>query len=379
MRAVCLAVILLMPLASFASPEQIYDSSPELDGYLSEEPGTNAYLGIDIADVTSDRLSPLKLKREAGVEVTMVDQDAPAGKAGLREHDVILTMNGTTIESGAQLRRMIHETPAGRIVTLGISRNGEPLTIKAQLAARGKFVSSSPAKSFHFDMPAMPVMPAMPEIDFPVSVVVVHSAMRSGLMVENLTPQLGDYFGTKEGHGVLVRSVEKGSHADKAGFRAGDVIVRVDKDEVHDTSDFSHSLRGHRSGGPLTIGIIRDKREQNLTLTLPEGKQSGELLGDEDVDSSDIETGIDMDELAAQISRVRPQMELAIQQAGRALEDLRKGLCQRNQWQRKQWRQQEQKLQKQMREQHLNLEKQWKLEQKEIQRELQHLQNTREI
>ena len=48
----------------------------------------------------------------------MVDQDAPAGKAGIKEHDVILTMNGTAIESGAQLRRMIHETPPGRMVRL---------------------------------------------------------------------------------------------------------------------------------------------------------------------------------------------------------------------------------------------------------------------
>src|SRR5215472_8248218 len=217
--------------------------------FSSEETGTNSYLGVDIADVTKDRMGVLKLKEEKGVEVTMVDQDAPAGKAGLKERDVILSMNGTAIESGAQLRRMIHETPPGRVIALGISRDGQLRTIKAQLGERGKFVTGMPAKSFHFNVPPMPPMPAMPEIDLPVSVIVVHSALRSGLMVENLTPQLGDYFGAKEGHGVLVRSVEKGSRADKAGFRAGDVIVRVDKDPVHDSSDFSHSLQSHRGGG----------------------------------------------------------------------------------------------------------------------------------
>ena len=46
------------------------------------------------------------------------------GKAGIKEHDVILTMNGDAIESGAQLRRMIHETPAGRVVTLGSAAMG---------------------------------------------------------------------------------------------------------------------------------------------------------------------------------------------------------------------------------------------------------------
>src|SRR5258705_7154759 len=101
---------------------------------------SSSYLGIDSSDITADRVHPLKLKEERGVEVIMVDQDAPAGKAGLKEHDVILSMNGTSVESGAQLRRMIRETPAGRVVTLGVSRDGQPLTLKVQLADRKKSV-----------------------------------------------------------------------------------------------------------------------------------------------------------------------------------------------------------------------------------------------
>jgi hypothetical protein len=364
----------LLPLARAASPEQIYENAPEASGYSSEEPGTNAYLGVDIADVTSDRLSALKLTREQGVEVTMVDQDAPAGKAGLKEHDVILTMNGTAIDSGEQLRRMIHETPPGRVIALGISRDGQLRTIKAQLGERGKFVTGMPAKSFHFNVPPMPPMPAMPEIDLPVSVIVVHSALRSGLMVENLTPQLGDYFGAKEGHGVLVRSVEKGSRADKAGFRAGDVIVRVDKDPVHDSSDFSHSLQSHRGGGPVTIGIIRDKREQTLTLTMPERRQAGELFGDENFDLPDIDASVDLEEIRTQMARIQPQMEFAMQQAGRAMDDVRKSLCRQ-----KQWREDERKAQKEIRQQNFKMHKQWNQQKREIERELQQLEHSTSI
>ena len=176
---------------------------------------------MDTRDVTPDRLGALNLKEEHGVEVTMVDQDAPAGKAGLKEHDVILTLNGKEVESVEQLRRMIREIPPGRVVTLGISRDGQPMTSRrnSRTARRRLCV---PAKAFKFAMPAMPVMPMpyalMPEMDMPVSVVVVHSSARSGLMVENLTPQLGDFFGAKNGQGVLVRSVEKGSRAEQGRF-----------------------------------------------------------------------------------------------------------------------------------------------------------------
>ena len=74
----------------------------------------------------------------------------------------------------------------------------------------------------------------------------VHSSARSGLMVENLTPQLGDYFGAKDGKGVLVRSVEKGSRAEQAGFRAGDVIVKVNGESISDSGDFTHAVRGRK-------------------------------------------------------------------------------------------------------------------------------------
>ena len=171
---------------------------------------------------------------------------------------------------------MIRETPPGRVVTLGVSRNGQPMTIKVELADRKKNYSYNfgpDGKQFKFNMPTMPVMPVMPDIDMPVSIVVVHSSVRSGLMVENLTPQLGDFFGAKNGQGVLVRSVEKGSGADKAGFRAGDVIVKINGEPIHDSGDFSHALRS-RKDNTASVSVIRDKKEQTITITLPERKQS---------------------------------------------------------------------------------------------------------
>ena len=206
---------LVVSLASSAQPEQSsYDGTGESWswGFGSEEGGGgSSYLGVDIADVSPERLGELKLKEEHGAEVTMVDQDAPAGKAGLHEHDVIVSLNGTAVESAAQLRRMIKETPAGRVVTLGISRDGQPLTIKVPLADRHKSMTWAPKSGeFKFEMPQMPTMP---DFDVPVSVVIVHSSLRSGLMVENITPQLGDFFGVKGGNGVLVRSVDRAVEA----------------------------------------------------------------------------------------------------------------------------------------------------------------------
>jgi predicted metalloprotease with PDZ domain len=333
MRRHILTTIVLLPLLlnpGQAAQRWKVDSS-QLYGIPSEDSDTNSYLGVDIVNITTDRLGALKLKEEQGVEVTMVDQDAPAGKAGIKEHDVILTMNGTAIESKTQLQRMIHETPPGRVVTLGLSRDGQAMTIKVQLAdRRNEFALLGPKdkyfkdKDFHVEIPPIP---NLPEFDIPnIGVVYVHSSMRSGVMVENLTPQLGDFFGAKNGNGVLVRSVEKGSRAEKAGLRAGDVITRVGDQPVHDTSDFTHALHS-QSAGSVSVGVIRDKKEQTLTLTLPERKDSGEVIEESlETPELDAERQMELSEVQNELAKLQPQMELAKQESRKASEEVRKAM-----------------------------------------------------
>jgi serine protease Do len=303
-------VLLLVVIISAPAAQTATGGTGENWIFSSDEGGSgSSYLGVDIADVTTERLSELKLKEEHGAEITMVDQDAPAGKAGLREHDVILSLNGTSVDSAAQLRRMIKETPSGRVVTLGISRDGQPMTIKAQLADRKQSTSWTPGNhEYKFEMPQIP---PLPEIDIPISVVIAHSSMRSGLMVENITEQLGDFFGVKGGKGVLVRSVEKASRGEKAGFHAGDVIVKVNDQLVHDSSDFTHALRESKAGS-ATVTVVRDKREQTLTLTLPARKDSGMLL----------ENALDVEDLTAELRNAENTIaQLPTEAIEKSLED----------------------------------------------------------
>ncbi len=327
----CLVLFLLVVAPSYSAQpaESNAGSNHERAGvawdwsYGSDESGGSSYLGVDIADVSAERLGDLKLKEEHGAEVTMVDEDAPAGKAGLHEHDVIVSVNGNAVESAAQLRRMIKETPSGRVVSLGISRDGQPLTIKVQLADRHKSMAWEPKLP---DMPKLPEMPSMPDFDLPISVTVVHQLARSGLMLENITPQLGDFFGVKEGKGVLVRSVEKGSRGEKAGFRAGDVVVKVNNQSVHDTSDFTHAIRSS-SGGTASVTVMREKKEQNLTLTLPDKKDSGSLFEDSfEIPELTAETEQAINRAGEVIARLSPAIMEKVQQLGVCRKDMEKKL-----------------------------------------------------
>jgi serine protease Do len=350
MRRHVVTVTVFLPLLlgfSYAAQSWSLDKPGEAwSVFSSEDTGTSSYLGVDIADVTTERLSALKLKEEKGVEITMVDQDAPAGKAGLKEHDVILSMNGTPIESGAQLRRMIHETPPGRLVSLGLSRDGQPMSIKVQLADKHKEYAMMPRPGdIHVQIPEMHV----PDIDIPaINMVMATSSARSGLMVENITPQLGEFFGVKNGNGVLVRSVEKGSRAEKAGFRAGDVVVKVNDEAIHDTSDFTHAVRA-RHGNSVGIVVMRDRKEQSLTLSLPARKESGDLMEEESFSEDPLfhaNRALEMSELQDQMAKLRPEMELAAANSRKAAQELRKEFCHQEREFRQQTAQQRRQLKK---------------------------------
>ncbi len=262
---------------------------------------SGSYLGIDPRDITADRVAPLKLKGERGVEVAMVDQDSPAGKAGLKEHDVILTLNGQNVESVEELKRMLREIPPGRSVALGISRDGNPLTLNVTLGDRSKL-----GMSHTFVMPDVRI-PPMPEIPDIPAIMVMTTVGRNGIMVEPLTPQLGDFFGVKNGQGVLVRSIEKGTPGEAAGLKAGDVIVGAGSERVADVNDWRRVVRGH-AGATVQLRVLRDKREITLPLAVPKRRDSGALGHDWDLFLPDL--GHELQDLRPELERIRA-VELA--------------------------------------------------------------------
>jgi membrane-associated protease RseP (regulator of RpoE activity) len=274
--------------------------------YTFNEGEGASYLGVGVRDVTHETMSQLKLKDEVGVEVTSIDSEGPAAKAGLKEHDVILTFNGQTVEGYEQLRRMIRETPAGRTVKLGVSRAGQQLTLGVPLAKREEFSFVRPNI-----VPMPPInIPAMNfDLDMP-GFAVLQITSRSGATVEDLTPQLGDFFGAKGGEGVLVRNVERGSPAESAGLKAGDVIVKVGQERVANATDWRRLMRT-RKGGPIGITVLRDKREQNLSLKLPERSSSDASFQFEFPDVS----GFNAVELGKLMKQLGPQIERAQESA----------------------------------------------------------------
>lgn len=244
------------------------------------------FLGIGFRDVADDRVSLLKLKEARGAEVLQVDHDGPAGVAGLTEHDVILQVNGQTIEGEEQLRRILHEIPVGHNVTIVYSRYGQQQSITVQMADRAllerqawqqhqSVPEPSRSSSFRggnsFVSGGSPITaPPDPHGHSLIPSMLLNSSY-TGVTLEMIGPQLAQYFGSHGGNGLLVRSVDPDSPAAASGLRAGDVVVRANTVIVTGTSEWYKLIRENK-GKPVSIVIMRDRQEETLVL-VPDSKK----------------------------------------------------------------------------------------------------------
>lgn len=252
--------LLLLPVSATVARAQ--------DALLRLFPGSGSYLGVNVAEVSPDRARELKLKEERGVEIKKVEPGSPAEKAGLKDGDVVLEYNGQRVEGTESFIRMVRETPAGRTAKLQVSRDGNPQSLTATIGQRkeGAF-----GKGFNITIPPIPPIPPMPHIDVPRPLMTLRTP-RVGLETESLSGQLADYFGVKDG--VLIRAVDKDSPAEKAGFKAGDVILKVDNRTVTRPRDISEELRSSWEKKSVPVLVVRAKKEMTLNLELPEHTRS---------------------------------------------------------------------------------------------------------
>jgi serine protease Do len=256
------------------APEQI-EVLPKIEtGDLNVVIGDDgaSWLGVETHEVTADKAKELKLSAERGVVLGKIVPDSPAAKAGLKENDVVTEINGQRVEGAAQFRRMIHEIPAGRTIQLTVWRDGRTQTISATLgkSEQGrhamKMLTPTPG-TFAFRMPEMPEIPSMEWNGN----LLLGGQPRLGIDAEDLSGQLGAFFGAPDGEGILVREVNSGSPAEKGGVKAGDVITSLNGERIRTVGELREKLSAKRDDKDRTVklGVLRNKSEISLNVELP--------------------------------------------------------------------------------------------------------------
>lgn len=221
-------------------------------------------LGVMIEDVTDHAKKEDNLSVSSGALVKDVVDGSPAEKAGIKEGDVIVKYNDKQIDNSDDLTRAVRKTKPDTDVKIEVVRKTEHKTLTATIEKDDSLDNFA----FHFTPSPMPKLPRMNfnwrsfnESEF------------SGMELEELSKQLADYFEAPNHHGLLVTEVHAGSDAEKAGIKAGDVIVKVNdaavrdisdfRDEISDTKKHEASVEIVRKGKPVTVKLHVEEDDED--------------------------------------------------------------------------------------------------------------------
>lgn len=229
-----------------------------------------SYLGVGVMDLAEAAGRDIGLVDPHGIEITSVQSGSPAEEAGLQRGDIVLTFRNERVEGQEQFARLVRETPAGRVVELGIVRDGRRSAVSVEIGRRETRIATRRVleateeglermkREFgDFSGLAFRLEGGVPRLRI---------ASRNrwlGVELEDLEGQLAEYFGVERG--VLVTHVREGSPAEEAGLRAGDVIVGVDGREARRAGDIGRLL-DDGTGEAVSIEIVRDRAKTSLQV-----------------------------------------------------------------------------------------------------------------
>jgi serine protease Do len=297
-----------------------------------------AWLGVYSQTLTPELREGLGYKGD-GALVSRVVPDGPAARAGVRKGDVVVGINSTTITTSTGLARAIRGAGVGQTVAVRVVRAGERRTLSAKLMARPEVderdsVEPTPPEAPEpMDAPEPPEPPAPGERRFefdlgrdlegigPGLSMLRIGRGRLGVRIESLNLDLGSYFGVKDGKGALVLAVLEDTPAERAGFKAGDVITKVGDKPVRDANDLVSALDA--AGKKVALAVFRKGATRTIEAELGEAPHAMRFRGDgplgmgngdvrvrvlrEPGDQSDVRRQID--ELRRELRELRDRLE----------------------------------------------------------------------
>ena len=170
--------------------------------------------------------------------VADVSPGSPADKAGIKRGDVIVALNGKTVDTVSELTNSVGVVEPGTKENLKVVRDGVERDVSVKIGELPENLAVGEENSQQA------------------------SEDKLGLVVQGITPQIANRLNLDESKGVIVTNVSPGSIAQEAGFRPGDVIVEINKKPVESMNDYNKALTKLEKGqstlflvkrGPNTI------------------------------------------------------------------------------------------------------------------------------
>lgn len=220
-----------------------------LDQLRSKGRVTRGYLGITVQNVDQKKAEAFNLPNREGAFVQEVLPHHAADKAGIEPGDVIVSLNGRTLDDTRDLIDSVSAMPPGEKVKLGVIRDGKKTELTAELEERvAEGEGQTPGEESEGQGDA---------------------TERVGISVSDLTARTRQFYGVDEDvDGVVVAQVKTLSPASEEGIQRGDVITEANGVEIHSTDDLISTIDKVEDGGFLRLYIYRPRADQSFFAIL---------------------------------------------------------------------------------------------------------------
>jgi serine protease Do len=260
--AIALSVGFLLGFSSI-TVAQSAESSQNFNFYVS---WSGKRLGI-IANT-----SKKKVQGTEGVVVQEVIKDTAADRTGIKAGDLIVKVDGQAVKKRGELINRITQIDYGKEFSVEVLRDTKPMQFKVVLVESTdnlsyyNYYSEKAAEALNkldnkIRKGVIGTKPSLrPQLGFYGEL----SNSRLRVATQDLTEQLGQYFGVENG-GVLISVVQKDGPADRAGFKAGDCIVALNGIAIGDRKSFRKELKKVKSG-EVQFDVVRDRQRIELRV-----------------------------------------------------------------------------------------------------------------
>lgn len=213
-----------------------------MDQLITTGKVVRGYMGIEPRDITPEASKTLGTAK--GALVNSVDEETPAGKAGVKPMDVIIEINGKPIEDALSLRKTVTLLKPGEKVPVVLLRDGKKQTLQVVIGDRpGETVA---------------------KVQEPIKT-------KLGLSVQELTPDIAEKLGvTPETKGVFVKSVDEDGAASRANppIIPGAVITKINGTTIKNVADFNKALTELKEGDTILVLLKLKERTTISELTI---------------------------------------------------------------------------------------------------------------
>ncbi len=265
--------------------------------------GKRGWLGVMLQDIDSELVEAMDLKNDDGVLISDVIEDSPAEKAGLEDGDVIIEFDGQKLADYKALTKAVRASSPGDKVDVVVLRDGKKKKFEVELGERARntwVFNSNDGKRLKMERLNEKLRDLKGgdgdvfvwnhgEGDGDINIMLQGLKLDRGFMgveLDDLNKQMGEYFEVENGKGALVSKVIEDSAAEKAGLKAGDVIVRMGDESIESADDVHEALGETKPEDEMEIEIVRKGKTKKMKLTLgelPENMGFGdmEFFGDD--------------------------------------------------------------------------------------------------